>query len=77
MGESERVREREEGVFIKVCSFFFFSTKRGRGRRVTDEVCTTNDTETMSNYLQFKHPKGLGYYFGLGHEIAHRDAYKT
>lgn len=43
--------ERDGGECLGRYVAFIQQTLRGH---MTDEVCTTNDTETMGNYLQFK-----------------------
>lgn len=47
--EREMVRERRE-CLVRYVAFI----QQALGGHMTDEVCTTNDSETMGNYLQFK-----------------------
>lgn len=63
MGEYERHwgRRYAEGVLLCYVAFI----QQILAGDMMDEVCTANDTETMSSYLQFKDWKGLHYDFAL------------
>lgn len=53
VGTIERDGE-EEGKRRECLVRYVAFIQQTLGGHMTDEVCTTNDTETMSNYLQFK-----------------------